>query len=222
MSNMDSPIEFPDQLAEILGAAVELDASDLHVASNEPVYVRVAGQLMPLNNLADLDQDGRVDLLVDSFGNDDEILILPGNGDGTFSVPVAYDVASFNVDFGLLDFDMDGNLDLLFTRNVGLLEETAMLPGQAGQFFNAASEIVLGSGVANLELLRAGDVNGDGLLDLTGFDSVLLGASASSLDPPLAFLDTGFAFSDQNGDGALDLVELSSSDDAIAVSLNRQ
>ncbi len=49
---MTTTVQLPSNLTSVFDIAARLDASDIHLATGEPVYVRVAGQLKPLGGLA--------------------------------------------------------------------------------------------------------------------------------------------------------------------------
>ncbi len=119
---------------------------------------------------ADLTGDGRLDLAV-SAGYDNTVLLMPGNGDGTFkSVTDTYAVGgSIN---GMItgDFNRDDQLDLV-TVNYSANSVSVLLQQTNGSFLPAVNYTV-GS---QPHSVKAGDFNNDGWTDLVvaNFDGTL-------------------------------------------------
>ena len=67
---------------------------------------------------ADVNGDGKVDLVGPS--QTEGVLILPGNGDGTFGTAIAYPGSGAAFDVVLSDLNGDGLLDVTFTASAGL------------------------------------------------------------------------------------------------------
>src|SRR2546426_1098685 len=114
--------------------------------------------------LGDVNGDGKLDLLV-ANANSNNLTVLLGNGDGTFTAaagsPVAVGSSPSSVALG--DMNGDGKLDLL-TANSGSNNVTVLLGNGDGTFTAApGSPVSVGGGPYSVVL---GDVNGDGKLDL--------------------------------------------------------
>ena len=115
--------------------------------------------------IADLNGDGKLDLVVDHTVSDarlDSLLgILLGRGDGTFQAPVIYD-SGVNpaVSVAVSDVDRDGRPDLLVAGDSGL----GVLLGNSDGTFQPA--LTYGSGGQLATSVLAADVNGDGKPDL--------------------------------------------------------
>jgi hypothetical protein len=172
------------------------------------------------NGLAvgDFNQDGNLDI-VTNYSNppDSGISVLLGNGDGTFLGPVNY-IEQYAGMLVVGDFNGDGVLDLIIQQggnNPGAV--TATMLGNGDGTFQAP--VISGSGLF-LQSASAGDVNGDGKLDLIAWSfeddpsffvvsaGVSLGDNNGTFTPAGGGV-TGFpAFppGDFNGDGKLDFV----------------
>lgn len=157
--------------------------------------------------VADLNHDGKPDLVVPSFRDTTSILL--GNGDGTFQTPLHINVGG-GVAVG--DFDHDGNADLAIgNAPSGLIH---VFGGNGDGTFHQ---------LGNFHAYRpgyvaAGDLNGDGKLDLVSVStsqtvfvvSVLLGKGDGTfqdhVDYATANSPTNLQLADLNGDGELDVV----------------
>ncbi|MDO8209713.1 FG-GAP-like repeat-containing protein [Conexibacter sp. CPCC 206217] len=181
-------------------------------------------------SLGDVTGDGILDLVVPTaLPAGTRLVVQPGVGDGTFGAPLSLDVALDGTDpsaIALADFDRDGDLDAavahVFVVN-GLV--TVLRNDGAGGFTSVAgSPYDIGSGTL---ALSAGDLDGDGTLDLaapvipasrdnkTNTVGVLLGngdgtfrvgptdsfVTPPDLNPATAF---SLALGDLDGDGRLD------------------
>ncbi|MBI4585349.1 MAG: VCBS repeat-containing protein [Planctomycetes bacterium] len=160
----------------------------------------------------DLNGDGKIDLILDcDFG---DTYVSFRNSDGSFRREEFLNVDNKSIALGsaylLLDYDGDGNLDmvsnLLVENGVFLLQGTG-----DGKFKNAGKM----EGTDGLAPLAKGDLNGD------GFPDALLGTSQSSVfiywatggnpELPPTVVDIGpgargVNLADLNGDQILDLV----------------
>jgi len=164
------------------------------------------GGLGPLA-IGDFNRDGRPDVaaLGGSIFSTGPVLILLGNGDGTFQSPKSFptDAGSFCIALG--DFNGDGNLDV--AASCGSDNVSILLGNGDGTLQNAVD---YGIGQPPFSIV-AGDFNRDGHLDLAGAGSsgigILLGNGDGSFQAPVMIADPAesLAIADSNGDGILDL-----------------
>ena len=153
--------------------------------------------------LVDLNEDGKLDLLV---GSSSTVDVLLGMGDGTFATRGAYTGAIGGMALG--DLNGDGKLDLL-TRSGS---SVGMLSGKGDGTFATWATYPTGEYPVSVAL---GDLDGDGKLDVVSANqdsdtaSVLLGKGdgtfADNVDYPTGNGPTAVVLGDLSGDGKLDL-----------------
>src|SRR6516225_4512269 len=165
--------------------------------------------LSPVNNfssvaLADLNGDAKLDLAVTNYGSSPgdpgTVLVLLGNGNGTFGSPTVYPTGSNTV---------------------------SVLLGNGTGGFSAATPYATGLGPDSVAI---GDLNGDGRLDLAVANhdsntvSVLLGNVGGGFQQqtqyPTGLGPSSVAIRDLNGDGKLDLAVANADSNNVTVLLN--
>jgi uncharacterized repeat protein (TIGR01451 family) len=112
---------------------------------------------------SDVNGDGNMDLIGVGGGS---VVVLLGNGNGTFQSPVAYDAGGDSDACGvrIADIDGDGTLDVALVCNNALNAGFAVLLGKGDGTF--AFPVKFAVGIPTTVWLDIADVNGDGLPDV--------------------------------------------------------
>jgi hypothetical protein len=163
--------------------------------------------------VADVNGDGKPDLIVTDFNNP-SVSVLLGNGDGTFQPPHSFATGDYpTAVVAVADVNGDGKPDLIVLSG----DNVSVLLGNGDGSFQPAHSFATGVGPI---AVAVADVNGDGKPDLVvpdgvdAYASVLLGNGDGSFQPAHTFALNSFpgtasvpvAVADFNGDGKPDLV----------------
>lgn len=177
----------------------------------------IAAGAVPVALLAaDVNRDGKLDVVAvdEGLSGQGAIVVLLGNGDGTFLSGGAFPTGSFSAAGAVGNFDNDLFPDVA-VANAGANSVTIMRNDGAGGFSVAQTKTV-GAGPTSI---AAGLIDGDDRLDLAVANadgdsvSVLLGRGGAQFDSATTFsagsegsAPASLALADVNGDGRLDVL----------------
>ena len=212
-----------DGAADII--VVDNHAFDTILSKKDGTFAApVATSASPGNNdaiaAADFDGDGKMDIVLESGGND-AIDVFLGKGDGTFKIPITTSTMSSSL-YKIVpaDFNGDGKLDLYLAGTGG--EPSILLGTGDGTFSGPGAVFAVSGGKYSASELDFGDLNGDKSADIAFFNPndntmcTATGGNGSSFGTPTCYpatqyMNNGDTFTrlgDVNGDGKLDVVAL--------------
>lgn len=209
-----------------VGTLAATSGSPLVLASTETGPVALAAEALRANS-------ANQDLLVVNFTSNN-VSVLLGNGDGTFTAATGSPVAVGQGPSAIVtgDFNGDGNQDFVVTNQTDSTYSVLLGDG-TGQFTPlAGSPFAMPSGALGPGSMVSADFNGDGRADLaianrtTNNVTVLLGRADGTFEEatgspiPVGALPVGIAAGDLNGDARPDLAVVNQTDETLTVLLN--
>jgi hypothetical protein len=123
--------------------------------------------------VADLNNDTKLDIVTrDPAFTNDTYHILYGNGDGTFQLSISNGGADLeNIHYiDVSDYDGDGTQEILLHDSSSEIAEVAKRQGDGS--YAVAYSFSTGVINASSSIIRSGDLNGDGTIDIAFLDSV--------------------------------------------------
>ena len=172
--------------------------------------------------VADVNGDGKPDLLVVNDTTNGTVSVLLGNGNGTFAAPATIAVGSHPASMAVADLNGDGRPDLV----VGSGSAVGVLLSNGNGTFQP--QLTLAAGTDPYAVTLA-DVNGDGKPDILAANfgsastSVLLGNGNGTFQgqqsSAVGASPRNIAAADVNGDGQLDLILSSGSSGSVSILL---
>lgn len=219
-------ISLPSEpLSVISGPFFPLGRTDVALALITGVYILhnqgggVFGSLQKVNRLflssiaaADLDGDGRLDLVGVEQSAPGYIFVMLRTADGHFQAPVKYQTVDAPNEIAIGDFNRDGIADLAVVSSTQ--DNIAILLGNGDGTFQPQTVYSTGSASDGPTALLVADFNGDGNLDLAraaaNFNAgtgILLGNGDGTFQAVrnANYSSYGLAAGDFDGDGILDV-----------------
>jgi hypothetical protein len=201
------------------GNPLQMSAAMSFVLSTQQTF---SGATKPYSStLADLNGDGKLDLVTTNANTVAAVSVALGNGNGTFGTLRNVGSKAFPRAVAVADVNRDGKPDLIVA---GTGNTISVLAGNGDGTFKAQVTYA----VSNAPYaIAVADLNGDGILDVATADnfggtaSVLLGNGNGTFGAEKTFsvgvTPNGIAATDLNGDGKMDLVVTNGNDHSVSV-----
>jgi len=195
-----------------------------------PKFTAAAGTRVTWMSVGDLNKDGKLDLVVVEYSNN-QLQVFLGNGDGTFQAPTTLATGRLPGFTVLGDFNEDGNLDIFVGNQQDVNAEVYLGVGDGTFLAPSIVSVQPTNSPPSIEVV--GDFNLDGHLDVllghndergTGI-SLLLGNGNGTFQPVQNYLVSGgsgvVATADFNGDGAPDALLVDAGEEFVSILLNQ-
>ncbi|MBI3820437.1 MAG: VCBS repeat-containing protein [Planctomycetes bacterium] len=206
-------------LAALASTIFILAAPSVSRAQSEllPAQTKIVGKTLVQASIADFNNDTKNDIVVVSR-DEQFVAILRGLGQGSFSNPTTFKVGRLPIAFAIFDADADGKLDIATANDGNPLPDgpsvSICLGDGLGGFPNITTISIAGA-AAFPTGIAAGDLDGDGLVDLiisngkSTSATWLRGLGNAQFDVPQS-IDMGgrqsaILLNDYNSDGRLDI-----------------
>lgn len=174
--------------------------------------------------IADLNTDGKLDLVATKGTAASNVSVLLGNGDGTFAPGNIYSAGGICYSVAIGDLNSDGRPDIaLANYSVQLSSASVLFANGTGGF---ASPVKFTTGAFSFSIALA-DFNFDGQLDMVTANkdannvSVLIASTPGAFSPAVNLsvgaLPTCLTVGDFNADGAADIVTCNSNSNNISL-----
>lgn len=169
--------------------------------------------------LADLNNDGRLDILVNDGSGAINVVLNQGNG--SFATPKSYAVTLNSANAVIADFNQDGFLDVA-KGSFGVTSINIAFGNGDGSFTAATTYAGLGAPA----YVAGGDMNGDGIIDIVNSGGAGIEVRLGNGDGTFRYSATttmpgnsnlAITLGDTNNDGVLDIVTDRVGVDGVAV-----
>jgi hypothetical protein len=136
--------------------------------------------------LADVNHDGKLDLILVGYAWSGTMRVMLGDGLGGFGPYTEFSVGTGPVSVTLADLNADGNLDAVVANYAAGGPSISILRGDGAGGFPIRNDIHAN---ANNTMVALADINGDGVLDLAtpspaNYNVYLFSGSGGSIAPP--------------------------------------
>jgi hypothetical protein len=221
-------VDAADTNARNFLSTVYLQNPDQSFSRQTEVYVLPAPNGVRDFLLADFNEDGNLDLLLNAYSVD--LILLLGKGDGTFQQPMNLGLNALAFP-AVADLNGDGHLDIVAATREGAA--MVFLGAGDGTFTPGVTLDTVTNPIGERRgQIMIGDINRDGKLDIavasvldftttwTGNLDVFIGHGDGTFDNPIRNANVGTwrgALGDFNGDGILDYAGDRSNPEAVEI-----